>query len=84
MIGVDVGVMRIDRLEHYKPMLDKRTAQLADCVGRRSDAQGLVDLGECIQHWSYDVMVRLVYCTSPQCLTIISRVMSRSVARIVW
>ncbi|KAI0319094.1 cytochrome P450 [Amylostereum chailletii] len=43
-------------LAHYKPMLDKRTVQLMECIGQRRNAQGVLDIGECVQHWSYDVM----------------------------
>lgn len=45
------------RLEHYKPVIEKRTFGLKTCINSRRDASGVVNLGEAIQQWSYDVMV---------------------------
>ncbi|VDB83269.1 unnamed protein product [Peniophora sp. CBMAI 1063] len=48
-------------LANYFPTLVKRTDQLMDCIARRSDRHGNVDIGDCIQHWSYDVMGDLTF-----------------------
>ncbi|TFK45973.1 cytochrome P450 [Heliocybe sulcata] len=43
-------------LKLYKTAVERRTMQLVATIRRRKDSQGVVNLLECIQHWSYDVM----------------------------
>ncbi|KAJ7982992.1 cytochrome P450 [Mycena polygramma] len=51
--------------EYYSPMT-KRITQLIQCIEDRSDKSGEVDLGECITHWSFDVMGDVIFggCTA--------------------
>ncbi|KZV69241.1 cytochrome P450 [Peniophora sp. CONT] len=55
------GAFTSQSVANYTPKLIKRTDQLVGCVAKRSDKQGVVDIGECIQHWSYDVMGDLTF-----------------------
>ncbi|KAH7913697.1 cytochrome P450 [Hygrophoropsis aurantiaca] len=48
-------------LDLYKPYIENRTCQLENCIDERRDLRGVVDLGECIRHWSYDVMGDLTF-----------------------
>ncbi|KAF8148431.1 cytochrome P450 [Crassisporium funariophilum] len=48
-------------LETYKPAIEKRTYELKTCIDSRRDKNGVVDLGEAIQHWSYDLMGDLTF-----------------------
>ncbi|KAF8510473.1 cytochrome P450 [Hysterangium stoloniferum] len=47
-------------LEIFKTVLDKRTLQLTECILSRSQS-GLINLAECIEHWSYDFMGDFVF-----------------------
>lgn len=46
-----------NRLETYKPLIEKRTNQLMKCITVRRDSSGVTNLVKCIQQWSFDVMV---------------------------
>jgi hypothetical protein len=48
----------ITRVNNFFPPLERRTTQLVNCISHRTGSEGVVDLGVCIQHWSYDFMVR--------------------------
>ncbi|KAI0341085.1 cytochrome P450 [Trametopsis cervina] len=48
-------------LDNFFPPLERRTWQLTDCIEERSDADGIVDLLECLCHWSYDFMGEMVF-----------------------
>ncbi|KAI0313882.1 cytochrome P450 [Amylostereum chailletii] len=48
-------------VENFFPPLEKRTWELTHCIERRTDAAGLVNLVECICHWSYDFMGEMVF-----------------------
>ncbi|OCH95943.1 cytochrome P450 [Obba rivulosa] len=49
-------------IANYKPVVEKRTNQLMDCIlERREGTYGAVDLSEAIQHWSYDTMGDLTF-----------------------
>ncbi|KDR69574.1 hypothetical protein GALMADRAFT_145320 [Galerina marginata CBS 339.88] len=48
-------------LERYKPVIEKRTFELKTCINSRRDKNDVVNLGEAIQHWSYDVMGDLTF-----------------------
>ncbi|EMD40439.1 hypothetical protein CERSUDRAFT_91160 [Gelatoporia subvermispora B] len=46
----------------FKPVVEKRTDQLMECVlERREGPHGAIDLSEIIQHWSYDTMGDLTF-----------------------
>ncbi len=47
------------RVDDFYIPLEKRAWQLTECMEKRRDSVGEVDLIECISHWSYDVMVSL-------------------------
>ncbi|TFK53969.1 cytochrome P450 [Heliocybe sulcata] len=47
-------------LDSASRILDRRTRELVSCIRRRQN-NGVVDLGRCIQHWSYDVMGDLTF-----------------------
>ncbi|TFK46442.1 cytochrome P450 [Heliocybe sulcata] len=41
--------------------LRKRTHELVSCILRRCNKDGVVDLTECLDHWSYDIMGDMVF-----------------------
>ncbi|KZV71626.1 cytochrome P450 [Peniophora sp. CONT] len=45
-----------DNLERYFSIAERRCDQLMGCIDKRSDADGVVNLQECIMHFGYDVM----------------------------
>ena len=38
-------------------MLNDRTLQLVECISNRKDSVGVVNLGPCMEHWAFDMMV---------------------------
>ncbi|KAH7926174.1 cytochrome P450 [Leucogyrophana mollusca] len=48
-------------LELYQPILERRTMDLVECMKRRTNENGVVNLSRCIEHWSYDVMGDIVF-----------------------
>ncbi|KAI0028696.1 cytochrome P450, partial [Vararia minispora EC-137] len=47
--------------EEFLPSLERRTWQLIECILRRRDKRGRVDLLQCISHYSWDFMGEFVY-----------------------
>ena len=45
------------RLKAGEEILNTRTEQLVECLARRQDPSGIVDLKHCVDHWSFDYMV---------------------------
>ncbi|KAJ7480402.1 cytochrome P450 [Mycena galericulata] len=43
-------------LREYSAALTKRTEQLVQCVEARLNQDGEVNLGDCINHWAFDIM----------------------------
>ncbi|KAI0700471.1 cytochrome P450 [Cytidiella melzeri] len=48
-------------LDNFFPPLERRTWQLTECIEKRANGDGIVDLAECICHWSYDFMSEMVF-----------------------
>lgn len=44
-------------LQEGAGILNDRTEQLVECVSRRQDESGVVNLKSCLDHWSIDYMV---------------------------
>jgi hypothetical protein len=49
--------MRDNSLQNYKHALEKRTSELMDCLSARRNAEGVINLSDCLEYWSYDFMV---------------------------
>nr|BAL05108.1 cytochrome P450 [Phanerodontia chrysosporium] len=41
-------------IRQWEGTIKTRVAELIECVARRRDSRGAVNLSECIQHWSFD------------------------------
>ncbi|THH05069.1 hypothetical protein EW146_g10002 [Bondarzewia mesenterica] len=48
-------------VDNFFPPLERRTWQLTQCIENRTDGAGVVNLAECICHWSYDFMGEMVF-----------------------
>ena len=44
-------------MQHWDDDLQSRTDQLMQCIARRRNEYGIVDLKLCIEHWAFDFMV---------------------------
>ena len=47
-------------MRQWDGVLKDRTEQLMQCIPRRQDPTGVVDLKLCIEHWAFDFMVRCI------------------------
>ena len=47
-------------LKNYDTILHERTRRLISCITLRQDSKSVVCLNDALQHWSYDVMVRII------------------------
>ncbi|KIJ54456.1 hypothetical protein M422DRAFT_58037 [Sphaerobolus stellatus SS14] len=48
-------------ISHFIPPLESRTWQLVECIQRRTNLQGIVDMTECVAHFAYDFMGEMVF-----------------------
>jgi len=55
------GAFTGSSMAHFLPPLEDRTWKLFDCILRRRDQNGIVDLTECVAHFAYDFMGEMVF-----------------------
>ncbi|KAJ7583448.1 cytochrome P450 [Mycena floridula] len=48
-------------LENFFPPLERSVWELTECIDKRTKSDGTVDLMECLCHWSYDFMGKMVF-----------------------
>ncbi|GJE84195.1 cytochrome P450 [Phanerochaete sordida] len=48
------GALTNHAINQWDGPMENRTTQLIDCMARRQDSSGVVDLSTCFQHWSFD------------------------------
>ncbi|KAI0809176.1 cytochrome P450 [Irpex lacteus] len=48
-------------IQHFQAPLEKMTDQLTECIETRRNSDGIVDVGTCIAHFSYDFMGEMIF-----------------------
>lgn len=63
------GALTSHAIQHWDGALKDRVDQLIDCIARRQDLRGVVDLGVCIEHWGFDFIYDVIFginCNTPE------------------